>query len=148
MTIFDHAEKEMKELQTKFMVRNDIPTVLIVEDDPDYSHFLAEWVKPLNWYAKFAHDGTKALEIILANSIDLVWLDLNLPGMDGVMFLANLIKATAVPPPVIVVTGINVLETTRLQLKQHGILFISSKPENENDLHELLKLTNPKTKRK
>lgn len=57
--------------------------ILVVEDEQDLCGIIAEGLE-LNGYAvDQCYDGTGAYELICVERYDLVVLDLNLPGMDG-----------------------------------------------------------------
>jgi DNA-binding response OmpR family regulator len=57
--------------------------VLIVEDDPDIVELLAHYLKGDGWTVDSTDDGKRALERIRAESYQLLVLDLQLPGRDG-----------------------------------------------------------------
>ncbi len=57
--------------------------VLIVEDDPDIVELLAHYLKGDGWTVDSTADGKLALERIRAESYQLLVLDLQLPGRDG-----------------------------------------------------------------
>ena len=56
--------------------------ILVVEDDQPLSRFLCRTLNLASHQAEMAHDGTTALEI-LSPAIDLMILDINLPGLNG-----------------------------------------------------------------
>lgn len=57
---------------------------LVVEDDADISMLLVETLSTAGFEVTTAHNGDDALEAVLNQAPELVTLDLNLPGMDGV----------------------------------------------------------------
>ena len=69
------------------------PRVLIVEDDPAQRRILEEMVKRFGLDPVSADSGPKGLEILGNQSggqIELVILDLVMPGMDGLEFLERM----------------------------------------------------------
>lgn len=78
--------------------------VLIAEDDAALSVFLKKGLELDGYDVDFAHDGNKTLESALTNPPDLLILDLNLPGIDGIQVLKALQKVT---PPIatLILTG-------------------------------------------
>ena len=61
--------------------------ILLVEDEPDTLDVLARLVQKGGHHPVTARNGWEALLALDANSIDLVVLDLMMPGMDGGTFL-------------------------------------------------------------
>lgn len=51
-----------------------------------------------------AHTATQALEMLQADDVDAVFLDIRMPGMDG-LALARIISKFSAPPPVVFVTA-------------------------------------------
>ncbi len=59
------------------------PTILIVDDDPLNQELLEGLLAPLGHSTRLADDGVEALECLGQTEIDLVLLDIMMPGMDG-----------------------------------------------------------------
>ena len=79
------------------------PLVLIVEDDPDISALVARYLGENGFDTEIARDG-KAMDSRMAlRRPDLVVLDINLPGEDGLSLCLRLRNAGG--PPVIMVTA-------------------------------------------
>ena len=57
--------------------------ILIAEDDPDIADLVAHYLHKSGWETHIAPSGDKALAYARAHPVDLVILDLMLPGMDG-----------------------------------------------------------------
>ena len=60
-----------------------VNTILIVDDDPALVEMLTFMLGRGGFQTRAAYDGTRALEILGAEPIDLVVLDVMLPDMDG-----------------------------------------------------------------
>ena len=60
-----------------------ISTILLVDDRPDNILVLEELLKDQDRNFLKASDGNEALKIALAHEIDLIILDVQMPGMDG-----------------------------------------------------------------
>lgn len=58
-------------------------TVLLVDDDRTLVEVVALMLKRTGFETRVAHDGVRALQILNTEPIDLVVLDVMLPGMDG-----------------------------------------------------------------
>ncbi len=57
--------------------------LLIIEDEVDFVNALARGLRKLGYAVDLAMDSEKGLELAEVNEYDLLILDLNLPGMDG-----------------------------------------------------------------
>jgi CheY-like chemotaxis protein/two-component sensor histidine kinase len=79
---------------TEREVRGGCETVLIVDDEPTILDYAEELLKKFGYGTLTAATGEEALEIYGAqkDGIDLVVLDLNMPGMGGRRCLEELIK--------------------------------------------------------
>lgn len=64
--------------------------ILIIEDEPDMCSALTRGLSKCGYVVDFTHDGAEGLEMLTLMSYDLVLLDLNLPGMDGMDILRRL----------------------------------------------------------
>ena len=58
-------------------------TVLVVDDDPDNRDVLARWLEHLGYSVLRAVDGLEALDVLRGQPVDLMLLDLRMPGLDG-----------------------------------------------------------------
>ncbi len=56
---------------------------LVVDDIPANRLIAEAMLKQLGWSVLLASDGREALRVLNANSLDLVLLDISLPGMSG-----------------------------------------------------------------
>lgn len=66
--------------------------ILIVEDEIDLCETIAEGLQIDGYAVDTCYDGKEACELAMTETFDLVILDLNLPGMDGIEFLTELRK--------------------------------------------------------
>jgi two-component system, OmpR family, response regulator len=78
--------------------------ILIVEDDPLVASFVGHGLRAAGFATAVTDDGGEATARILAGGVDLVVLDLGLPGGDGFGVLSEL-RTRGVRVPVIVLTG-------------------------------------------
>ena len=88
----------------------EMPTVLVVDDDPDTLYILSEVLAAIGCSTVTARNGIEALEYMARNPLpDLLMTDLSMPLMDGKGLIESLRRrcaAQGVPMvPVIVVTG-------------------------------------------
>lgn len=78
-------------------------TILLVEDDPDTVRIVTSYLSKNNFKVTVARDGLSALNQTIESPADLILLDWNLPGLDGLEFLKRLRKTRSVP--VIMITA-------------------------------------------
>ncbi|HQP91653.1 MAG TPA: response regulator, partial [Candidatus Omnitrophota bacterium] len=64
--------------------------VLVVDDDPDIVDIIAICLKDNNLLAEKAYNGNEALDIVKRKHIDLILLDINMPGMNGFEVIKHL----------------------------------------------------------
>lgn len=58
-------------------------TILIVEDDMDIHNLIKELLEKENYHVLSSYSGTEALMVMEKEKIDLILLDLMLPGLKG-----------------------------------------------------------------
>ena len=78
--------------------------VLIVEDDQDISDLVALHLRDAGYEVDLAHDGSTGLEQALAETYDLVILDLTLPGVEG-LEICRLLRARPPYPLILMLTA-------------------------------------------
>jgi two-component system, OmpR family, response regulator len=72
-------------------------TILIVDDDADIRSLLAEYLGQQGLSVLTAADGATMQQVLDGNAVDLVVLDLTLPGTDGLALCRNLRAHSALP---------------------------------------------------
>ena len=87
--------------------KSEAKTVLIIEDEDDIQNFISRVLELDGYNVLRANDARTGMELIRYNSVDLVMLDLRLPGPDG----WSVLRAIKSNPefsaiPVIVLTAI------------------------------------------
>jgi DNA-binding response OmpR family regulator len=78
----------------------------VVEDDIPLGKFLSREIKLKNSSVQVSNDGELACEMIKENAYDLVILDLNLPGLDGMAILKR-VRQLHLNLPILVLTARN-----------------------------------------
>jgi CheY-like chemotaxis protein len=88
-------------------------TILIVEDDQDTREIMARYLTLAGYEHVSASNGWEALLAVDQHEVDLILLDVMMPGMDGVTFLNILRNAqTKRNTPVVIVTAMSSQELT------------------------------------
>jgi len=102
---------------------NSDATVLIVDDEQDIRDASERILSRVGYQIQKASNGNEALDILNNNSIDIVLLDLKMPGMDGMEVLAK-IRERNKEIQIIVITGYATVETAIEAMKQGAYDFI------------------------
>lgn len=78
--------------------------ILVIEDEAQLARHIVRALERRGHVAGAAHDGTGGLQQALSDPPDLIVLDLNLPGMDGMAVLARLREGNC-PSRVLILTA-------------------------------------------
>jgi two-component system, OmpR family, phosphate regulon response regulator PhoB len=105
--------------------------VLVVEDDPDLRFLLRTVLTDVGFEVEETDSGPSALEALERRHVDLVLLDLGLPGLDGHEVLRQLRVGSDVP--VIVLSG-RQSETERTAVLESGADDYVSKPFSTSEM--------------
>jgi len=81
------------------------PAVLVIEDEPGILDFLERGLRAHDFDVLSAADGESGMELALRGDVDLVVLDVMLPGRDGLQVLADL-RQSKPGLPVIILTAL------------------------------------------
>jgi DNA-binding response OmpR family regulator len=93
-------------------------TILIVDDDPDIVDIIAICLKDNDLNAEKSYSGEEALKKIETEKIDLILLDINMPGMNGFEVIRHLkSNPKSCDIPVVVLTGTYISDED----KRHGL---------------------------
>jgi DNA-binding NtrC family response regulator len=85
-------------------------TVLVVDDEQAVRESIAMILEYEKFAVVFAQDGPGALQRIAAGGIDLILLDIKMPGMDGMRVLQT-IRESSPSLPVVMISGHGTIET-------------------------------------
>jgi len=106
-------------------------SILIVDDEAGPRESLRMILKPI-YDIYLASNGKEALELIQKENIDLVTLDLNMPGLSGIEVLKE-IKKIRSDIEVIIITGYGTLKNAQ-EVIRYGAGDFISKPFNVADI--------------
>ncbi len=71
--------------------------ILVVDDDPAIAEMIGIVLRAEGFEPRFAGEGRAALDLFHSDKVDLVLLDLMLPGMDGIEVCAQIRAESGVP---------------------------------------------------
>ncbi len=106
-------------------------TILVIDDDPELAALLAEYLGGRGYRVLTAPDGPRGLERLAAGGVDLVVLDVMMPGMDGFEVLREIRRGAAVPVVMLTARGD---DTDRIVGLEMGADDYLPKPFNPREL--------------
>ncbi|MBI5307623.1 MAG: sigma-54-dependent Fis family transcriptional regulator, partial [Planctomycetes bacterium] len=113
------------------------PSILIVDDEKAARYGMRKILQKDNFIISEAKDGADALQIIRTSSPQLVFLDINMPQLDGLKTL-EIINAMKNPPPVIIVTA-HGSEKIAVEAMKKGAYDYIAKPYEIDELRIIVK---------
>jgi DNA-binding NtrC family response regulator len=111
-------------------------TIMVVDDDPDIRLILEDRLEALNYWVVTATNGGEALEKIAQEEPDLLFLDLQMPGMDGMQVLRKLKGHSDLA--IIIITAFGTIEKAVEAIKEGAFDFIT-KPFSPEHLDLVIK---------
>lgn len=117
-----------------------IEKILIVDDEEVMREFLGEAVERAGMEAFTAPNGTKALEILKNNTIDLVLTDMQMPKISGLELIPK-IKKISPKTLIVVVTGYGSIDNA-VEAMQLGAFHYLLKPLSPEALEAILEKAN------
>lgn len=141
MTLSVNNDSENKEVIRELLRGKNI---LIVDDDNDYAEALDEVFSLQGCQVTRSSDPVSAMGCALTSDFDLMIVDKNMPGIDGIEFAEKIHEVN--PSSKIVMITAYPNEDTRKKSLEVGIRYFLSKPFRKNDILEVasfLFLQNP-----
>jgi two-component system response regulator CpxR len=105
--------------------------LLLIDDDVELCSLLSEFLEREGFQVACEHEGRRGLEHALSGGVDLVLLDVMLPGLDGFEILRELRRKSAVPVLMLTARGEDVDRIVGLELGADDYL---PKPFNPREL--------------
>lgn len=111
--------------------------ILIVDDEPAARYGMSKALRSSSRTVLEAGDGQEALDTILGEAPDLVFLDLNMPVKDGITVLKELHQKSCVTVPEIIVVTANDTVSHAVQCVQLGATDFLTKPYDVEHLRSI-----------
>jgi len=109
-----------------------LATVLVVDDNEDAVDIIARLLAQHGMTAVRAYSGQECLDIVRSRSIDVIVLDVMMPGMDGLEVCQHL-KQIVPTPPIVLLTAKDDIPTRAAGMSL-GVSEFVVKPVNNRDL--------------
>jgi len=110
--------------------------VLLVDDEKDFVEFLAERLQLKDFNATIAFTGDEAIKLVEENEFDVIVLDVQMPGKNGVETLKEVKKIEQLSQ-VIMLTGHATVKTA-IQGMKNGAYDYLMKPTDTDELIEMI----------
>jgi len=112
------------------------PSLLIVDDEGNFRQIVREGFEKGGWVVEEAGSATEALEKLYHGAFDVVFWDMTLPGMNGLVML-RLVKEKGLSP-LVVITADRASEESALEAAKAGAVEFLLKPVTLDLLEPLL----------
>jgi CheY-like chemotaxis protein len=96
------------------------PHILLVDDEADFLAPVSFWLQSKGYRVRTTLNGEEAIQLIKQELPDMVFLDIHMPGMDGLATLTQ-IRQISKDLPVIIVTAVYQNEKTFAKANELGI---------------------------
>src|SRR5690349_887640 len=83
--------------------------ILIIDDDKPLASVLGDWLRVDNHVVDLVHDGLEGVSRLEFYPYDLIILDINMPGMNGIQVCTEY-RANGGKAPILMLTGRNETE--------------------------------------
>ncbi len=116
-----------------------MPSVLIIDDNRQMADSLAQIVTLLGVETRVAYGARSGILLLRQQTPDAVFLDVNMPGVDGFEVLAYLRRLPEMTDvPVIIVTSDDQPETAQ-KARETGVLSLIVKPASVDSIENALR---------
>ncbi|MBN8429563.1 MULTISPECIES: response regulator transcription factor [Microbulbifer] len=85
-------------------------TVLLIEDHRDIAEMIASYLEGRGFVVDYAADGVTGLHLATTKPVDLIVLDLSLPGIDGLDICRAIREQAKLDTPIIMLTARDTLD--------------------------------------
>ena len=111
--------------------------VLVVEDDPSYYRLLQMYIERAGGESDVCEEGNLAFERIMGNFYDLVFVDMHIPGIDGIM-LSIMLRERGYAKPLVGISALQ-LENMEENAIKAGLDEFIEKPVTYEKIESLFK---------
>lgn len=113
-------------------------TLLVVEDDVHQAKLYKQELEEDNYRVVLAHDGHEALKKLEQEDIDLVILDISMPGMDGIEALGKILGRDNTMPVIIHTAYAQYKDNFMTWTAEHYVIKSSDLGELKAKVHDVL----------
>lgn len=134
VTVFRHKNAGIIIRTGKFNMKNK--KILVVDDNVEHADMLSNLLTKLGHYTRKAYDGFDGFILLNKEEFDFAFVDLNMPGKDGIDFYDDLMN---VQPDCVMVLMTGYPEhIIKKKPHQKGIDYIILKPFSLDEIRDIL----------
>ena len=112
--------------------------VLVVEDEEDIRHLLVDQLEDMGHEVRKADNGAVALQRVQEEIPDVIFVDIVMPVMDGLLFVSELRDDPLTASiPVVLVTAVNLTDVI-MRAQSVGVKHLLAKPWEQSSLDIVL----------
>ena len=98
--------------------------VLLIDDDPDFTQPMGFWLKSKGYAVTEVHSGEEGLAVVKEKPLDIIFLDLNMPVMDGIETLKRIRKIDETIPVIVISAYVEKTNTREVEdYKISGVFY-------------------------
>ena len=136
--LFDALDKKIKPVALRKPQAYPYASILAVDDNPSNLHILDSFLSDLGVVTITAKSGSDALQHCQTQCFDLIFMDIQMPKMDGIETSRQIREHGLNRATPIIALSAYLAPENPLQLREAGINDYLSKPVTEHQLSELL----------
>lgn len=107
---------------------NEKVKILVADDEQDFQQLMTLWLTSKGYSVIAAPDGESAIRKVREEAPDIVFLDLNMPGMGGIKALAEIRKFSKTIPIIVISAYLGQMKLT--EAEQYGLSGVFYKGED------------------
>jgi CheY-like chemotaxis protein len=129
VSVSQNSETNIDKVAEKF------PLKILIAEDNKINQIIAQKVfQQLGYKVTLVSNGQEAVDAVNKNRYDVIFMDMQMPIMDGVTATLNIIKQHPVIAPKIIAMTANVLKADREKCFAAGMIDFIGKPINVDDI--------------
>jgi CheY-like chemotaxis protein len=135
--VLNHVDAIQRKFNEIFAVQYPL-RILVVEDNMMNQRIATMMLKKLGYSCELADNGAVAIDMISQDSFDFVFMDMQMPVMDGVAATRNIVETYGIERPIIVAMTANVLQEDREKCFSAGMDEFITKPISMEKLSNII----------
>jgi signal transduction histidine kinase/predicted RNA-binding protein with RPS1 domain len=112
-------------------------SILIVDDEEALAEVLGDWIYSLGYEVESVYTGEAGVERALRNDYRLIFMDLNLPDLDGLQATQRIL-AKRPPSQIVLMTGASLADEHRADIETTDFAEVLLKPFTSREIETLL----------